>query len=256
MNNKQFYSTYPYPNLKVIGKTHKTLMKKIISFANISISNLQGKDILDAGCGTGDKSVFFALNGANVTSIDFSLGQLQKAKENANSNLVKLKLIKADILKSDLEKLGKFDYIFCLGVLHHTKDAKAGFLKLTKLLKPNGVIVIALYHKYARLKYRIIRRLIRIFISSKPQKIINFLFSKNLFAKMLNTTNKETLYDRYAVPFESYHTLREVRKWFKKVGLTEMAHSENASGFELAKIFENKTLFFVSGKLIKPKTYF
>jgi 2-polyprenyl-3-methyl-5-hydroxy-6-metoxy-1,4-benzoquinol methylase len=252
MNNKQFYSTYQYPNIKGLGKTHSSLMKKIISYANLTSKDLQGKEILDAGCGTGDKSIFFALHGANVTSIDFSLGQLQKAKENANSNLVKLKLIKADILNSDLEKLRKFDYIFCLGVLHHTKDAKKGFLKLTKLLKPNGVIVIALYHKYARLRYRLIRALLRIFVSRKPEKITKFLFSNNFFAKKLNTANKETLYDRYAVPFESYHTLKEIRKWFSQVGLKEIAHSENVSGFEPFKVFERKTLFFVSGKLINP----
>ncbi|MDD4983613.1 MAG: class I SAM-dependent methyltransferase [Candidatus ainarchaeum sp.] len=251
MNNKQFYSTYNYPNLKYIGKTHTNLMKKILSFANISFSDLQGKDILDAGCGTGDKSVFFALKGAKITSIDFSPGQLQKAQENAKENKVKIKALEMDILNLDSKKLGKFDYIFCLGVLHHTEDAKKGFENLCKLLKPNGIIVIALYHKYARLKYRIIRALLRLFVSKDPEKIISFLFSKNFFAKKLNTITKETLYDRYAVPFESYHTLREVKQWFKQNKITEIGHSENVNGFEPFKVFERKTLFFVSGT--KPK---
>jgi len=248
MNNKQFYSTYNYPNLKYIGKTHTTLMKKILSFASLSFSDLQGKDILDAGCGTGDKSVFFALKGANVTSIDFSLGQLQKAQENAKINKVKIKALEMDILNPDFKKLGKFDYIFCLGVLHHTEDAKKGFTNLTKLLKPNGIIILALYHRYARIRYRVIRALLRIFISKDPERIISFLFSNNPFAKLLNTVTKETLYDRYAVPFESYHTQREIRKWFRQVGLTEIAHSENVNGFEPFKVFERKTLFFCSGR--------
>jgi len=54
------------------------------------------------------------------------------------------------------------------------------------------------------------------------------------------------------VPFESYHTLREARKWFKQKKIIEIAHSENVNGFEPFKIFEKKTLFFISGKLIKP----
>ncbi|PIU02780.1 MAG: hypothetical protein COT55_01740 [Candidatus Diapherotrites archaeon CG09_land_8_20_14_0_10_32_12] len=248
MNNKQFYNQYNYPNLKYLGKTHTTLMKKILSFANLTIPDLKDKDVLDAGCGTGDKSIFSALKGAKVTSIDLSSGQLQKAKENAAANNVKIRILEMDILNPDFKKLGKFDYIFCLGVLHHTKNAKKGFENLCKLLKPNGIIIIALYHKYARLKYRIIRTLLRIFVSKDPEKLISFLFSKNIFAQILNTVTKETIYDRYAVPFESYHTLREARKWFKQKKIIEMAHSENVNGFEPFKIFEKKTLFFISGK--------
>ena len=34
--------------------------------------------------------------------------------------------------------------------LHHAKDAKEAFKKLVKVLKPGGIIVIGLYHKYGR----------------------------------------------------------------------------------------------------------
>jgi len=246
--NQEFYSKYNYPNLNTWKKQHYSLMKKILSYANLSFDDLKNKKILVAGCGTGEKALFFASKGAKVTAIDFALGQLQKAKEKANNKNLKIKLIKADILNSDLEKLGKFDYIFCLGVLHHTPNAKKGFLRLTKLLKKDGIILIALYHKYARLKYRTIRFLLRLFVSKSPEKIIKFLFSKNIFAKLINTGSKETIYDRYAVPFESYHTLKEVRKWFKITNLKEIKHSKNVTGFEPLKIFEKKTLFFISGK--------
>lgn len=49
------------------------------------------------------------------------------------------------------------------------------------------------------------------------------------------------------MPFESYHTLREVKGWFKKNNLKFVENSKNVDGFEIFKIFERKTLFFVSG---------
>ncbi len=147
--NKKFYSKYNYPDIKELRSKHIHLIKKILSYANLSVNSLKNKDVLDAGCGTGDKAIFFSLKGANVTGIDFALGQLLKAKEKANKQNTKVKLVKTDILNPYLDKLGKFDYIFCLGVLHHTQDPKKGFNNLCKLLKKDGIIVIALYHRYS-----------------------------------------------------------------------------------------------------------
>jgi SAM-dependent methyltransferase len=54
--------------------------------------------------------------------------------------------IQADLFKLPL-KPKSFDFIFSLGVLHHTPDPRAAFLNLVRLLKPGGQIAIWVYPK-------------------------------------------------------------------------------------------------------------
>ncbi|MDD3178429.1 MAG: class I SAM-dependent methyltransferase [Candidatus ainarchaeum sp.] len=249
---KKFYDIYNYPNLKLYTyrqkRNHKKLILKILSYINFSPKDLKNKDVLDFGCGTGDKSIFFAEYFANVTSIDFSKGQLsvlnKKIKEN---NIKNITVYQKDLIKDDLCFLKKYDIIFCIGVLHHTENPYLGFEKLTKLLKPNGIILIALYHRYSRIRFRIIRFFLKNLISKDFNKLYKWFFSSKKTFFLRKNVSKNTLYDRYIVPYESYHSLKEVKKWFFKNNIFFLKCSENVKGFEFFKIFEKKTLFFVSG---------
>lgn len=248
---KNYYNSYNYPDLKFYTnkqiKNHKKLVSKILSYANLSLNTIMSKNILDAGCGTGEKSVLFAKHGAHVTSIDFSEGQLEKAKLLAKNNNVNINFKQMDIINSNLEQLGKFHIIICTGVLHHTENPYLGFTKLIDLLDKDGIIILGFYHKYSRQKYRFNRFLIKTFVSKDPDKIINWLTTSN-FARIFRTAPLTTLYDRYAVPYESYHTLKEIKKWFRINNLQLIGYSENVKGLEIFKIFEKKTIFFVAGK--------
>lgn len=110
------------------------------------------KDILIAGCGTGQESVMVGLTypKSNITAVDLSKASLAYAQIKARQHGVKnITFGQADILK--LESLGKtFDLITSCGVLHHMEDPFAGWSVLRKLLKPGGTMRIALYSKMAR----------------------------------------------------------------------------------------------------------
>jgi len=81
----QLYEKYPYPSLPIrnehdlINKLHANIMSKILATAGLEPALLSGKEILDAGCGTGEKSCYFSFYGANVTSIDLCNSSLEKA---------------------------------------------------------------------------------------------------------------------------------------------------------------------------------
>ena len=62
-------------------KLHANVMSKILSTAGLEPASLSGKDILDAGCGTGEKSCYFAYHGAKVTSLDMSCSSISKGKK-------------------------------------------------------------------------------------------------------------------------------------------------------------------------------
>ena len=90
-----------------------------------------GDDILDLCCGSGTKSVHMAQlarNGAKITAVDSSAGQLDLARKNIKTFGVKnIKLIKADVLKlADLKaKIVLLDAPCSgLGAIRHKPDIK------------------------------------------------------------------------------------------------------------------------------------
>ena len=55
-------------------------------------------------------------------------------------------------LKNDIFFDNYFDFIFCNGVLHHTKDPYNNFVRLISLLKKDQIFVIGLYNRYGRIR--------------------------------------------------------------------------------------------------------
>ncbi len=245
-----FYSHFSYPLIPYpFSKNHKLLMKKVLGCCDLTFDDLKDLKVLDAGCGTGEKSIFMARYGAYVTAIDINENQLKQAKKNMEKYKEKINFVRDDLV--NLKHNEKYDLIVSLGVLHHTPDMKKGLENLLKLLRPNGKIIIALYNSYSRLPYRLVRAPLHLFIKD-PVKIHDFVM-KSKFTFFLRTATEPTLYDRYAVPYESYHTIGEVKKIFKNNGIEAMnVYPKLIFNSELLTqiywIFKCKTIFFVGGK--------
>lgn len=100
--------------------------------------------ILDAGCGNGRVTALlrkYAPKDAEIVGIDRSSATV--AAKNLQE-MEKVRVFEKDLL-GDLSDLGKFDFIYCQEVLHHTDDPKRSFLNLTSLLEPGGEIAIYVY---------------------------------------------------------------------------------------------------------------
>src|ERR1700752_4493923 len=106
--------------------------------------DLAGKLVLDVGCGMGRFADVATRWGAHVIGIDLSL-----AAEVAARNLAGRE---ATIFQADVFQLpfapGSFDYIYSIGVLHHTPDCEKAFKSLPIFLKPGGRIAVWLYSAY------------------------------------------------------------------------------------------------------------
>lgn len=109
-------------------------------------------DVLIAGCGTGQQSIQTAhrFPAARILAIDLSLASLAYAKRKTQEvRIANIEYAQADILK--LGSIGKtFDFIQCVGVLHHLGDPMAGWRVLGSLLRPGGIMHIGLYSELAR----------------------------------------------------------------------------------------------------------
>src|ERR1044072_1717170 len=109
-------------------------------------------DILIAGCGTGRHSIGVARQfaGSRVLAIDLSAASLGYAKARTGAlGVTNIDYAQADILQ--LGSVGRtFDMIQSAGVLHHLADPWSGWRALLALLRPGGVMFVALYSETAR----------------------------------------------------------------------------------------------------------
>ncbi len=109
-------------------------------------SDLTGKKILDAGCGTGQVSIELAERGCEVVGIDISSSLVEVAKKRIPSNLSdKIYFEVGDMTD---EKFGKFDYIVAMDSLIHygKKDTALMLSKLIKITKNKIFFTITPYN--------------------------------------------------------------------------------------------------------------
>ena len=127
--------------------------------------------ILDAGCGNGRVTALIRKNslseseivGIDVVPVSIAKKNLKKHKLDQN-----VLLYQADLMKS-LKRLGKFDFIYCQEVLHHTASPQKAFRNLCQILTPGGEIAIYVYKKKAPVR-EFVDDYIRERISKLPYK--------------------------------------------------------------------------------------
>ena len=95
--------------------------------------------ILDAGCGTGENSLFFASRGCKVTGIDFLEEAIQRAKRKATERGLSVTFLVKDA--TDLNGWSeRFDNVIDCGLFHgfSDEDRKKYVEGLATVLKPGG----------------------------------------------------------------------------------------------------------------------
>ena len=210
-----FYKVSPFPNYKLDDNKSTILEKGNKNYLTSKFKKFIGfnKDVLEVGCGTGQLTNYFAIGSNNrVVGLDPTIESIELASKFSNQNNINnIKYVNADIF-DDVLKDEFFDFIWCNGVLHHTKDPYGAFKILVKSLKKEGYVLIGLYNKIGR-----IRTLIRKYFYKILGK--NFLMAIDPTLRNLKKNSEEQkswIRDQYMHPIEKLHTLDEVLKWFTK----------------------------------------
>ena len=220
--------------------------RQFIESTGFSAAELRGKWILDIGCGMGRFAEVASRWGANVVGIDLSLAADVAARNLSSRENVWI--CQASVLNLPfLEQ--SFDYIYSIGVLHHTPDCEQSFKCLPKLLKPGGSIAIWLYSAYVRwyrmsdiyrkvttkLSPKSLHTLCVVFdplyyvhrglrripgIGSLLSGALAYIVPMNMYpsreARLLDT------FDWYSPVYQSKHTYEEVFRWFEDCGLEDL----------------------------------
>ena len=234
----EFYKESPFPNYKIDDNKYTILEKGNKNYLTSKFKKFIGynKDVLEVGCGTGQLANFFAIGSNNrVVGLDPTIDSLRLANNFAKKNeIMNIQFVNADIF-DDVLKDEFFDFIWCNGVLHHTKNPYEAFRILIKSLKKEGYVLIGLYNKIGRLRTVIRRHLYKIF----GEKFLEIFDPTLRNLKNSDNEKKAWIRDQYIHPIESLHTLDNVLEWFDKNNI-EFINSIPSTNFNEV----NEDLFF------------
>lgn len=105
-----------------------------------------GGKLLEIGCGMGTDLLQLARRNMRVTGIDLTEEGIALAQKRFEMYKMPVEL-KID----DAENLSfgdnSFDVVYSFGVLHHTPDTPKSIDEVLRVLKPDGLAVIMLYHR-------------------------------------------------------------------------------------------------------------
>lgn len=103
-----------------------------------SITNLEGKQVLDVGCGGGILAESLSQAGATVTGIDLSSKALKVAElhQLESGTSVQYRSISAEDLAKEGTK--SFDVVTCMEMLEHVPDPSSVVKACAALCKPGG----------------------------------------------------------------------------------------------------------------------
>lgn len=203
------------------------------------LEDLKGKSILDAGCGMGRFAEVAADAGADVHGVDLSTA-VEAAARNIGMRK-NVSLYQGDIFKLPFAE-NSFDYIYSIGVLHHTPDTRKAFLSLTRLLKPGGRISIWVYAKQfvwtyygaevlrpltSRMPKPLLLSMCRVAV---PLYYIHKIPKFGVLTGMVLPTSLDQdpawrwldTFDWYSPTYQWKHTREEVMGWFQEAGLTDI----------------------------------
>ncbi|MBM3252094.1 MAG: methyltransferase domain-containing protein [Candidatus Omnitrophica bacterium] len=153
-----------------VPRTEEDLYFRVFEKPNVTPEFLKGKLVLDVGCGAGLQTKIMAKCGATVIGVDLSEA-VRAAYHNNIEYRDRVCIARADIFHLPFAE-ETFDYIYCEGVLQHTKNPQAAFYSLARLLKKEGQIFATFYTRREGwfMPFLFFRQPLRVFLSRLPSK--------------------------------------------------------------------------------------
>jgi ubiquinone/menaquinone biosynthesis C-methylase UbiE len=213
--------------------------KYFLESVGIPRPELEGKVLLDAGCGNGSQSVAYTELGLEVIALDLSSGlehglAFIGRRENADPH--RIHFVQGDLQNPPLAD-GCVDIIHSAGVLHHTPDTRGTFRRLCRVLAEGGTFYVWLY-KRERGVTAVVNAL-RAATTRMPPAAFSrvaqmFALPFQGFRAMVNalgvrsyppTTRSEAalaLMDIFGAPHAHAHSFPEVAAWYEEEGFVEV----------------------------------
>jgi len=116
----------------------------------LAVDDLAGSSFLDIGSGSGLFSLAARRLGATVHSFDYdpqAVACTEAVKRRCFAGDPAWTIERGSALDREyLGRLGQFDVVYCWGVLHHTGNLADALALVSELVRPNGLLCLAVYN--------------------------------------------------------------------------------------------------------------
>ena len=216
--------------------------------------------VLDLGCGSGRWTKFIANKVRLVEALDPSNAIFSAYKLNEEEKNVRITQASVSNIPFEDES---FDFVVCLGVLHHIPDTQQALVDVVRKIKNGGSILLYLYYNLDNrgLFYKLIFRLstvFRLIISKLPHQLkklccdgiavvvyLPLVISTRLLYGVLGKKNwikkiplsyysdksfniiRNDALDRFGTPLEQRFSKDEITKMMQNAGLKKIKFSNN-----------------------------
>jgi len=200
---------YPYP-------PRRNEAALVLGFLDPKIN----EKILDIGCGDGVWYLGLRKKGIDVTGIDLSDYDLNKLKERAAAFKIGSDAIKADAQKMPFKE-NSFDKVYSISTFEHIEDDKKVFGEVSRVLKPNGLLVISVPMKEVPFLTK---------VAVKAPKFIKKLFYNKLVQDAENAEDYLNNFNQYYFHCRNY-TMDDVQERLQNYGFEIVKKSYNCRFF-------------------------
>ncbi|MFK5984618.1 MAG: bifunctional 2-polyprenyl-6-hydroxyphenol methylase/3-demethylubiquinol 3-O-methyltransferase UbiG [Pseudomonadota bacterium] len=121
-----------------------------LGFIEQQVHGLEGKKVLDVGCGGGILSESMAFAGADVTAIDMGEANLSIARMHLLESGAKVDYQLSTVEDMAVNHPGEYDVVTCLEMLEHVPDPAAIIHAASKLIKADGHIILSTVNRNAK----------------------------------------------------------------------------------------------------------
>ena len=133
------------------------------------LPSLQGKSVLDCGCGTGKFcTITEEQNAQRIVGLDLSPAMISIAKENHP----KTEFICADITKAELEP-NAFDVCISALMMAHLEHIEPPLTKIIRALRKDGLLILTDFHPFLTLRQA--KRTFHHYQSGRSYEVQHFL---------------------------------------------------------------------------------
>lgn len=268
---RDFYNNFTYPFFGVKDRENNMQGEALFSFLNYELNakRFRGKKFLDAGCGTGHRTLDIAKSFplAHLTGIDFSMNSIKLARDQARINQINnIQFEFGELEGYDTDQL--FDFILFYGVIHHLINPTIVIHNFSRLLNKDGLLICWIYHTYGEFDRMLKRDLLLTLLSDKSgeyeesvilMKEMGYTISKHRYGKSYgeelsenDSLNKDA--DAFLNPYVKTYSFLEAMSLFKTANLDwvaiEQINYNNRGYFISLKEKEKNPFWVIDGKTI------
>ena len=230
MEIQQFYNQNQFPGMYTIEDFNNYGSDIENPYLKIIDKHLgDNVTVLDAGCGTGLITNLFAYRHPTnkFVAVDFADGIDHARQFSKTNNINNTKFIKQDLLEYTSKK--QFDVVICQGVIHHIPDWYTAINQLKSLVKPNGKLILGLYHPWGKIF----------------KKFLKIDYKNNVLYK-----------DQELVPYEISFSFNEVQNMTQGFNLIDFAPPRTLNSIAISALFNYRNGGLVTYILEKNNEFF